>query len=282
MTTPLAAESYGVAAVLDAWEGSLHAVNELGRRLNADGWAAPTECPGWSAGDVVRHLCWIEALLAGRTDPPVEIDWDTRPHVRSELSRRTEAGVEVRRAHAQADVCAELDGLIDVRLAQLMALDPLTLDTQVTGISGRPTTLLRLLRVRAFDTWTHEQDVRRAVGLPGNLATPGAQQSAAQIASALPFVLAEVADAPVGTTLRVTATGPIAFERYAVRVDADTCAACDPVDEATVGLTTDWETLARLAGGRLDLSDPAVLARVELAGDPALAAQLPRALAITP
>jgi uncharacterized protein (TIGR03083 family) len=282
MTSSLVADSYGLADALDAWEGSLHAVSELAKRLNADGWAAPTECPGWSAGDIVRHLSWIEARLAGRTDPEIEIDWATLPHATSDFARLTEAGVQVRRGQSQAEACAELDGLIDVRLAQILALEPLTLDTEVMGVFGRPTPLRRLLRVRTFDTWTHEQDVRRAVGLPGNLTSPGAQQSAAQIASALPFVLSAVEGATPGDTLRICVTGPVEFVRYAVKVDDSTSAAAEGVDDATFGLTTDWETFGRLAAGRLDLASDDVLARIALTGDPALAAQLPEALAITP
>ena len=38
----------------------------------------------------------------------------------------------------------------------------------------------RMIRMRTFDSWTHEQDIRRATGLPANLASPGAQVTAVQ------------------------------------------------------------------------------------------------------
>jgi uncharacterized protein (TIGR03083 family) len=291
MSAALPAESYSLATLLDAWESTLHAVSGLGKRLDVARWEAPTECPGWTAGDVVRHLAWAEALLAGRTDPDHEIDWSRHPHVHGDLSRRTELGVDVRRSHSQDDVCAELDALIDVRLAQIMALEPLTLDSEVTGISGRPVPLQRLLRVRTLDAWTHEQDIRRATRLPANLATPGAQVSAEWLAGTVPFVLAANLEAPVGTTMRVSVTGPIAFERWA-GIDED--AKGVGIEElgrpgvATIAITTDWETYARLSAGRLDVADAGVLARIELDADPAvagaaeLAARVPDALAITP
>jgi uncharacterized protein (TIGR03083 family) len=284
MSTPLAADSYSIAQAIDAWEGSLRAVNELAKRLNDEGWAAPTECPGWTVGDVVRHLCWVEARLAGRPDlePETPLDYDALPHVRSDLSRTTETGVAARRNLAQAQVCAELDGLIDVRLAQIMALDPIAPGTEVPSVSGRTTTLGFLLRIRAFDTWTHEQDVRRAVGLPGNFATPGAQQSAAQVAASVPHVLGRGLGAPVGTTLRVRVSGKIEFERAAQVVEDGTAEPVDAVAVPSVAIATDWETYARLSAGRLDVADPAVLARLELSGDPALAAALPAALVLTP
>ena len=281
----LAAETYDLSTLLDTWEGTLRAVTELGKRLTPQQWEAPTECPGWSAGDIVRHLASIEAFLAGRPDPQHDVDWDARPHAQGDFGRRTEIGVDVRRTVPQPDACAELESLVDVRLAQIMRLDPLSPQTEVMGVFGRPVPLETLLRIRVFDTWTHLQDIRRAAGLPGDLATPGAQVSAYQMARSTPFVLARNLGAPAGTTLRVTVTGPVAFERWAgvdddLRgVDVDELAR---PDAPTVAIETDWETYARLGAGRLDLTDHAVLERVRLSGDPELAARIPESLAITP
>lgn len=281
----LVAESYDLRALLAAWEDSLHAVVELGKRLAPEQWETPTECPGWTAGDVVRHLAWIEAFLAGRQEEPHEPDWASLPHVTNDFGRLTETGVDVRRSHAQQDVCTELDGLIDVRLAQLMAVEPLDLATEVMGVFGKPVPLQSLLRVRTFDVWTHEQDIRRATGLPGNLSTPAAQVSAVQLVRSLPFVLARNLGAAPGTSMRVAVEGAIAFEAWSAVDDEGRGSALDALgvpDEPTIALETDWETFARLGTGRLDVEDPAVLARVRLTGDEQLAARIPEALAITP
>ena len=284
--TELVAETYSIAALLDAWEGSAHAVSELGKRLTPEQWELPTECPGWSTGDIVRHCCWVEALLAGRPLATADLDWERFPHAQNDFQRMTEVGVEVRRQHTQADVCAELDGLVDLRLAQLMALDPLALDTEVPGLMGRPVPLQSMLRTRVFDLWTHEQDLRRATGLPANLASPGAQVSAFQMARSTAFVLARNLDAPTTTVLRIVVTGPIAFEAWAtVDLDGRGVALDSRLGDdagATLSLCTDWETYARLGTGRLDVTDPRVLAALTLEGDPDLAARLPAALALTP
>ena len=211
--------------------------------------------------------------------------------MQGDFARLTEIGVDLRRPHSQDDVCAELDGLIDLRLSQIMALDPLTLDTEVMGVFGRPGPLQNLLRRRVFDAWTHEQDMRRATRLPANLASPGAQVAAVQLARSVPFVLARNVGAAVGTTMRITVTGPIAFERWAGIDDEGRGIEIDELgrpDRATIGLSTDWETYARLCAGRLDVTDPAVLAHIVLEFDPGVggaadtAALLPAALAITP
>lgn len=287
----LPAASYDLATLLDAWESSLRAVVGLGRVLSAEQWETPTECPGWTAGDVVRHLCWVEAFLAGRADPPHEVDWTAFPHLTSDFGRLTETGVDVRRHLDQAVVCDELDTLIDVRLAMILRLDPLSLDTEVPGLFGKPVPLRSLLRVRVFDIWTHEQDVRRAVGLPGNLATSGAQVSALQATSSLPFVLARGLGAPVGTSLLLTVSGPVSFGRCAA-VDEEgrgvrLVERCSP-DDVTLRLDTDWETYARLSAGRLDTAADDVRARAfvtardDVPGAADLAERLLPALAITP
>jgi uncharacterized protein (TIGR03083 family) len=229
----------------------------------------------------VRHLAWVESFLAGRQDPEHVVDWSRFPHIAHDFGRSTEIGVDVRRSQSQRECCDELAGLVDVRLAQFLAMEPLALDVEVMGVFGRPVPFDRLIRLRSFDSWVHEQDIRRAVGLPANLATPGAQVAAVQMARAFGFALATNAEASEGATAHLTVTGPIAFEQWAVVREAKGVPT-DPVEAPTVSLTTDWETYARLSAGRLHVSAPDVQARISLGGDPDLAARLPAALAITP
>jgi len=281
----LVAETYDQRALLDAWEQTLRGVSMLGRIVTPTQWEAPTECPGWSAGDIVRHLSWAEAFLAGHRDPEHEVDWTRFPHVDGDFARMTETGVDVRRGQTQMESCDELDGLIDLRLAQIMSLDDLSLESEVLGLFGSQVPLERLLRIRVFDAWTHLQDVRRAVGHPGDLATPGAQVSALQMARSTSYVLARSIEAPAGTTWRVTVTGPIAFERCAGIDDDLRGVDIDSVsrpETSTIALDTDWETYARLGAGRLDVTAPEVLERAHVTGDPELAAKVLESLAITP
>jgi len=281
----MAAETYDLRALLDSWEQTLRAVSMLGRVVTPEQWDTSTECPGWTVGDVLRHLCWTEAFVAGRRDPEHEVDWSRFPHVESDFSRMTEIGVDVRRPLSQVGACNELDTLIDVRLAQIMALDDLSLDSEVMGLFGSLVPLERLLRIRIFDSWTHLQDMRRAAGHPGDLATPGAQVSALQMARSTSFVLARNIEAPAGTTFRVSVTGPIAFERWAGIDDDRRGVDIDEVsrpEAPTIALDTDWETYARLGAGRLDVTSAEVQERARVSGEPELAGRILEALAITP
>lgn len=277
-------EKADAATLVSTWEGALHAVTRLGRDLTAQEWDLPTECPGWSAGDVVRHLAGVESFLAGHPLPRHQPDWAALPHVTNDVGRFTELGVDVRRGEAAAATCDELDALTDERLAQLMALDPLALDTQVPGLLGSPVPLDTLLRIRIFDIWTHEQDIRRATGRPGGLDAPAAQVSAAQMLAALPRVLAKALDASPGDVLAVVVDNGLAFTRTAT-VAADGRGVLNPPDhdgDVTVSLATDWETYARLSAGRLDVASAEVQDRVTITGDAPWRGRLLAALAVTP
>ena len=76
------------------------------------------------------------------------------------------------------------------------------------GPFGNPTTMDRLLRIRIFDTWAHEQDIRAAIGQDGGWDTPAAAVSQEQIVRALPYVWARTVGAPDGSTVRIEVTGP--------------------------------------------------------------------------
>jgi uncharacterized protein (TIGR03083 family) len=110
-----------------------------------------------------------------------------------------------------------------------------------------------LLRNRAVDVWVHEQDIRRAVGKPGDLASAGAAHVQAVFAAALPYVVAKRAEAPSGTTVTFDVTGPLPAV-YAVEVDADNrgCAIEPSPDRPTLRFTLDTESFTILGAGRRD------------------------------
>ena len=70
-----------------------------------------------------------------------------------------------------------------------------------------PWTWERLLRNRPLDVWMHEQDVRRAVGLPGGLDSAPARHTADYLTESLDMVVGKrVAPAP-GTTVVLEVAG---------------------------------------------------------------------------
>jgi uncharacterized protein (TIGR03083 family) len=136
------------------------------------------------------------------------------------------------------------------------------------------------MRYRAFDIWVHEQDLRTALGRPGNLDSPGAHITRDELLAALPEVVAKGAGAPPGSAVVIDVHGPVEFLRT-VRVDAEGRGSIDgtPSLGPAVTLTLDWETYVRLACGRV--SADAVADRIKAEGDPELTAAILRSFAVT-
>lgn len=262
--------------LIDAWTQSVESVQELVAPLAEMDWSRATECPGWSVRDVVSHIIGVELGLLGDPRPIHSLPRDLR-HVVDENSRYNEVPVDVRRCHTAPEMTAELEYMLIRRQRALRNLsdDP---DQEVLGLMGRQMRLGSLLRVRAFDVWVHEQDVRRALGVPGNLDSPGAYVARDSMVAALPDVVLR-AETPVRTAVTIDVHGPIEFMRT-VQVDGDGRASVGeqvPLAPA-VTLSTDWETYARLAAGRIR----ADRADVKVDGDAALAATLLARFSVTP
>ncbi|CNF76595.1 mycothiol-dependent maleylpyruvate isomerase [Mycobacterium tuberculosis] len=255
-----------------AYEQTVRSTLALAATLTDDDWDRPTECPGWTVKDQLSHLVGIELALLG--DPSPDIDVPDFDHVRNDLGRSMEAAVHARRPLPGPAVAAELADALERRLAQLPALDP---DRVVTMPDGREGPYSRLMLVRAMDCWTHEQDIRRATGRPGNLDAPAAHCFWTMFSPALPLIVARRAKAAPGESATFTITGPPDF-RAAVHVDENGRGAPAEPGGSTTELAMDWETYVRLTAGR---RTPAEVT-VRVTGDGALAARILAAMAITP
>ena len=106
-----------------------------------------------------------------------------------------------------------------------------------------------LLRNRPLDIWMHEQDARRAVGMPGGMDTAPAKHTAEYLAEAMGFVLAKKVAAAPGTTLVLDLEGSGLFA-FAVN-DANRGERLAEVpSDPTVTLAMDRESFICLSGGR--------------------------------
>ncbi len=264
---------------IDAWTHSIEAISELVSPLAEGEWNRPTECPGWSVRDVVSHVIGLECEALGDPRPIHSLPRDLY-HVTDEFSRYMEVPVDVRRCHTGPEMTAELEYTIIRRARQLRNenRDP---QTKVRGLMGSERTLEVSLRTRAFDVWVHEQDIRRALGKPGNLDSPGATLTRDFLLPQLPKVVAKTAAAPAGSTVAFDVHGPVEFMRT-VRVDADGTGTIDGSVSLgpTVTLAMDWETFVRLACGRV--RPEGVADRVKVEGEQELAEAVLGSLAMTP
>ncbi|MEU5648848.1 maleylpyruvate isomerase family mycothiol-dependent enzyme [Streptomyces pseudogriseolus] len=263
----------------DAWSHSIEAISELVQPLPEADWNRRTPCPGWSVRDVVSHVIGLDSEMYGDPRPIHTLPRDLF-HVTNDHQRYMEMQVDVRRHHTAPEMTSELELMIIRRNRQLRneSRDP---GTKVRGPLGTELTLEESMRRHAFDVWAHEQDLRTALGRPGNLDSPGAHVARDVLLGELPRVVADLAQAPRSSAVVVDVHGPVEFLRT-VRVDIQgrgtlkTAPALGPA----AALALDWETYVRLACGRVTAES--VADRVKTEGDQDLAAAILRHFAVTP
>lgn len=273
-----------IPTLVDAWAQAMADIRRTVYDLGPDGWAHPSLLPGWSVGDVVSHLSWIERIMLGRFDGPHEPAWAQLPHVESDFGRLTEIPVDLRRSWSRDAVLAEFDATIADRHAALQAgpQDPMT---PAVNPFGKRVTLEAVLRMRIFDTWVHGQDIRLAVGRPGATDTAAARFAAEQIAGALGYVWAKKVGAPAGATLTVTVTPPgVALNRAVAVTDSGKGIDIAPPSEPTIGLTMTFDDFVQLGCGRTrpDSTLDDARTRVIVAGEAGLGARTLAAFDIAP
>ena len=263
----------------DAWTHSIEAISELVNPLVEGEWNRRTPCPNWSVRDVVSHVLGLDSEMYGDPRPIHTLPRDLF-HVTNDHQRYMEMQVDVRRHHTAPEMTSELEYVVIRRNRQLRndSRDP---GTKVRGPLGTEVTLADSMRQHAFDVWVHEQDLRTALGRPGNLDSPGAHIARDVLLEALPDIVAVKADAPRSSAIVFDVHGPIEFLRT-IRVDIqgrgtlETAPALGPA--AT--LTLDWETYVRLACGRVTPESAAD--RVKAEGDPHLTSAILRNFTVTP
>ena len=275
MNGPDAAHLAGYVAT---WRSAVDDVLVLLRDLDPEDWSRPTDLDGWDVRAVAAHLAHLESELAGMPQEQVVVP-DDLPHVRSLMGAYTEAGILARRDREPAEVIDELSAAADARAKELAELAP------DDGAGAPPRTpggvgwdWETLLGNRPLDVAMHEQDVRRAVGRPGNLDSAAVAHCVTRLTPGMAFVWGKKAQAAPGQTLRLVVTGPTSADlAFAVGDDGRARAVEAPADP-TVTLTMDTETFLVLAGGRRRHDD----ADVAVEGEPELAARVLANLAVTP
>ncbi|MCS0635300.1 maleylpyruvate isomerase family mycothiol-dependent enzyme [Streptomyces sp. LP05-1] len=263
----------------DAWTHSIEAIAELVQPLVEGEWNRATPCPGWSVRDIVSHVIGMECEMLGDPRPIHSLPRDLY-HVRGDFARYMEVPVDVRRHHTGPEMTAELEYVL-IRRARKLRTENRAPDTLVRAPLGAEQSLELAYRMRAFDVWVHEQDLRTALGVPGNLDSPGAHVVRDTLLLTLPKVVARDAGAPPGSAVVLDVHGPVEFLRT-VRVDADGRGTVDgtPSLGPAATLAMDWETFVRLSCGRV--RPAAVADRVKTDGDEELAAAILASLAVTP
>jgi uncharacterized protein (TIGR03083 family) len=221
-------------------------VDELCAGLPDGDWDLPTGCPGWTVKDHLSHLVDYESRALGRPAP--DHDPGELPYLRNDMGRLNEVGVDARRNRPGVAVLGEFREVTAERLAQLGQLTEQDAGGPAMTPVG-PGTVAELLTLRVMDSWSHEQDIRRAVGVPGHCDGPVVAEVVGYFTQFLPYVVGKRAAAPEGSKIvfRVGDLAPVAVE-----VTAGRGRIAHDAGNATATLAMPVATFAALVAGRGD------------------------------
>jgi uncharacterized protein (TIGR03083 family) len=241
-----------LSGLFDTWDS----LDRLLTGLSEEQWQTPTPLPGWSVHNVVAHIVGTESVLQGLSSPDADVDVSALAHVRNDVGIANEAWVRHLGTESGAALYERFRSITADRRQRLndMSVDDWNAPTPTpVGLES----FGRFMRVRLFDCWMHEQDIRDGAGLPSS------------DAATMGYVVGKLGKAPEGSRVAIELTGPMA-RTIRVAVDGraqvvDDFGGSDP----TTTIRLDGLLFTRLAGGRTDDTDG-----VELGGDTAVGSRV--------
>ncbi|MGV0991092.1 MAG: maleylpyruvate isomerase family mycothiol-dependent enzyme [Mycobacterium sp.] len=241
--------------VLAGLFGSWDSLDALLAGLTDEQWQAPTALPGWTVHDVVSHVAGTELMLAGEPNPDVDIAG--RGHVHNDIGALNERWVEHLKTKTPAQMLETFRDIVARRKATLSAMS----DDEWNAVSftpAGPDSYGRFMRVRVFDCWIHEHDIRDAVGVPASDASmtgPDSRLALDEMEASMAFVVGKKGQAPDGSRVLIALTGPLS-RVFRVAVDGRAGLVEDfGAEDPNVVIGMDGLQFTRLAGGRPMLAD---------------------------
>ncbi|MDT5260011.1 MAG: hypothetical protein QOD10_5091 [Mycobacterium sp.] len=257
----------GLFAVWDSIDALLDGLPETS-------WQAATPLPGWDVKAVVSHIIGTESFLAGIAAPQPDIDVSALDHVRNDIGVLNECWVRHLSGESGAGVLERFRAVTNDRRSALAGMSDEEWNAVMPTPVG-PESYGRFMRVRAFDCWMHEQDMREALSRPSTddeLDGTVSQLALDEIEATMGYVVGKRSKAPDGSRILIELTGPLT-RTVRVNVDGRAQAVADfGGQEPTAAIRLDGLQFTRLSGGR-----PMSAARaqdIELGGDQSVAAQV--------
>lgn len=206
---------------------------------------------------LVGHLIGVEHDFHAALDEPESATGATHT---SDHVEATQADAAAQRGRSPSDTYEDWRGLAR-RSIELLGHRAMSDEACLHGLL---LPLDRLMIVRAFELWTHEEDIRRAVGRPLSAPDPSSLQRMVNLAvQVLPRVLSPVDPDGAPSTARLVLTGD-AGGAFLVELRSR------HPGPSEVRIVADAVTFCRLAANRI----PADEVAVSVAGDQALADEL--------
>ena len=116
--------------------------------------------------DVVAHVIGTESMLQGAGTPEADVDVSTLKHVRNDIGVLNERWVRKLRGLSHAELLDRFRATTAERRDALTAMGEAQWH-ELTATPAGPDSYGRFMRVRIFDCWMHEHDIREAVRAAG-------------------------------------------------------------------------------------------------------------------
>jgi uncharacterized protein (TIGR03083 family) len=253
-------------ATIDMLQQIFTSVTTLCAGLTDDEWKLPTDLAGWSVQDNLAHLIGTERMLQGLPAAPA-VD-EVGGHVKNPIGMFNEAEIECRRSRTGAEVLAEWQDLVTLRLATLHGADEAYFAQPMSTPTG-PGTMADFLHIRILDSWLHEQDIRRAVAQPGHQGGPAAEHTIDRLLRTVPIVVGKRAATPEGGAVVIDITGDVSRHVACEVAGGRAAMVTQPTHAPLAAITLDAEAFVILATGRRPATDLA--GRIAISGDADLA-----------
>jgi uncharacterized protein (TIGR03083 family) len=237
-------------------------ITALCESLSESEWKTATDCPGWSVQDNLSHLIGIERMLEGL--PPTTHKAAPAEHVKNPIGEANENEIDSRRHLSGAEVLSVWEEISARRMATLRSADDAYFDEPAMTPTG-PGTVGDFLSIRVLDSWVHEQDIRRAVGKPGNLGGSAAEHTVDRLMRTVPIVVGKRAGTPEGASVVIDVTGDVTRHVVCTVTGGRAAVVAEEPASPFAHITMDVETFVVFATGRATAE--AMEARVRYSGD---------------
>lgn len=183
---------------------------ELLSALGAEQLRASTVCPGWSVKDIALHLLGGDIDLLSRRRDGVRAATPGPPagfqELVASLDRLNQTWVEATRRISPRLLCELLAVTGEAAERYLTSLEPFAVEEPVSWIRPDPVPNWLDVARQYTERWTHQQQIRDAVGVPGLQEPAFLAPVLATFVHALPRAFSDVS-AVVGTTVEVVIPG---------------------------------------------------------------------------
>ena len=237
---------------IDKLESCYRSTTEFCRTLSEADWAVPTQLPGWNVKDNLSHMASWEGEMSGR--PLTDHRAADLSNAKNKIGEDNEHEVDLRRPWTGAQVLAEWEDVVAERIRILRSADDAYFEQVSDGPTG-PAPLAEYLQIRILDLWTHDQDMRRALGRPGNQGGPAAEHTIDRLIRTVGIVVGKRAATPEGASVVFRITGAVQRNVVVTVREGRAQTGTDIPSDALSDISMDSDVFLQLATGRGDASE---------------------------